>query len=138
MENMNTEITKKQKDEAISRIKKLNLHPNAVREFIEENKLNLSERGMLYWLDETELDMIDEWQKETGNLVYHVIKNNMEFGLCYSLLYVSVSEDEWEDDNYDLDDGYPLVFVMNVDDEFCSEYGSIGIKPFMGGVIRTA
>lgn len=138
MENMDMDITSKQKDEAISRIKKLNLHPNAVREFIEENKLNLSERGMLYWLGETELAMIEEWQKETGNLAYHIIKNRLEFGTCYSILYVSKYVDEWEDDNYDLDDGYPLAYVMNVDDEFSSEYGSIGIKSMFGGVIRTA
>lgn len=134
----NIEMRIKQELEAEARIKKLNLHPNAVREFIEEKKLNLSERGILFWLNDEEKQMVRTWEDETGNIVYHVIKNNMEFGLCYSFLYVSQNEEEWEDDNADLDDGYPLVYVMNVDDDFCSEYGSIGIKPFFGGIIRTA
>jgi hypothetical protein len=134
----NIEMRIKQELEAEERIKKLNLHPNAVKEFMEGRKLNLSERGMLYWLNDDEEQMVREWEDETGNIVYHVIKNNLEFGLCYSFLYVSKNEDEWADDNVDLEDGYPLVYVKNVDDDFSSEYGSIGIKSFMGGVIRTA
>ena len=29
-------------------------------------------------------------------VVFHVIKNQMEFGLCYSILYVSTYKEEWE------------------------------------------
>lgn len=134
----NIEMRIKQELEAEKRIKMLNLHPNAIKEFKEGHKLNLSEKGILFWLNEEEEKMVRAWEDETGNIVYHVVKNNMEFGLCYSLLYVSDNEEEWEDDNADLAEGYPLVYVMNVDDDFCSEYGSIGIKPFFGGVIRTA
>lgn len=134
----NIEMRIKQELEAEERIKKLNLHPNAVKEFLEGRKLNLSERGMLYWLNDDEEKMVRSWEDETGNIVYHVIKNNMEFGLCYSFLYVSKYEEEWEDDNIDLEDGYPLAFVKNVDDDYSSEYGAIGISPRFGGIIRTA
>lgn len=134
----NIELRIKQEMEAETRIKKLNLHPNAVKEFVEGRKLNLSERGMLFWLNEDEEKMVRLWEEETHNIVYHIIKNNTEFGLCYSFLYVSKYEEEWADDNYDLDEGYPLAFVKNVDDDFSSEYGSIGIKSMFGGVIRTA
>jgi hypothetical protein len=37
-----------------------------------------------------------------------------------------------------LKDGYACAYVMNLDDEWCSEFGSIGIKPQFGGVVRTA
>lgn len=134
----NIEMRIKQELEAEARIKKLNLHPNAIKEFVEGRKLNLSERGMLFWLNEDEEKMVRLWEEETGNIVYHIIKTDTVFGLCYSFLYVSKYEEEWEDDNYDLDEGYPLAFVKNVDDDYSSEYGSIGIKPFLGGVIRTA
>ena len=136
MENIEMRIA--QELEAEKRIKMLNIHPNAVKEFIEEKKLNLSEKGILFWLADEEKQMIREWEDTTGNIAYHIIKNRLEFGLCYSILYVSKYQDEWESDVYDLKEGYPIAYVMNVDDDFCSEYGSIGIKPFFGGLLRTA
>lgn len=134
-----SEIAQAQVTEALLRMKKLDLHENVIKEFYENGKLNLSEHvGLLYWLNEQEEKMVREWEEETGNIVYHVIKNHMEFGLCYSFLYVSEDVDEWEMDNECLLQGYPLVYVKNVDDESCSEYGSIGIKPNVGGLMRTA
>lgn len=133
-----TELAAAQATEVVLRMKKLKLHSNVIKEFIGEGKLNLSERGILFWLDDEEQKMVQDWQEKTGNMVYHVIKNNMEFGLYYSFLYVSKYQDEWEMDNDDLEEGYPLVYVMNVTDDQCSEYGYIGIKPMFGGVMRTA
>ena len=127
-----------QKYEALLRMKKLGIHENAIREFKEEGKLNLSERGFLFWLNEEEEKFIRDWERKTENVVYHVIKNVYEeIGLCYSLLYVSKSVDEWEMDNEDLEEGCPIVYVLNRTIEDFSEYGSIGIKPMFGGVVRT-
>lgn len=43
------------KKEAISRMLRLGLHPNAVQEFKKEGKLNRSEGpGLLYWLTDEE------------------------------------------------------------------------------------
>lgn len=137
-------IIEAQKAEALLRMKKLDIHENAIREFKEEGKLNLSEPGLgnrigvLYWLNEQEQEMVEEWQKKTGNMVYHVIKNHLEFGLCYSLLYVSTDPEDWEYDNRDMEDGIQYAYVKNVTDDWCSEYGTIGIRPAFGGVVRTA
>lgn len=79
-----------------------------------------------------------EWEEETGNIVYHVIMNRFEFGLCYSFLYVSQHADEWGLDNENLKEGHPLVYVKNKDDNSLSEYGYIGIKPSFGGLMRIA
>ena len=133
-----TEIGQAQVTEALLRMKQLKIHENAIKEFYDSGKLNLSENGILYWLDEKEQKIIKEWEKKTGNMVYHVIKNYMEFGLCYSFLYVSKNNEEWERDNEELADGFPFVYVKNVNDDWCSEYGSIGITPKWGGVVRTA
>ncbi len=134
-----TDVRAAQVTEALRRMKKLNLHENVIREFREEGKLNRSESqmGSLYWLDEAEEKMVRDWEKETGNVVYHVIKTPMEFGLCYSLLYVSTYTDEWEMDNEDVEAGAPCVYVLNADDPLCSEYGSIGIAKRFGGLVRT-
>lgn len=71
-------------------------------------------------------------------MVYFVIKNRFEFGLCYAFLYVSKQADEWIYDNEDLCDGCPYAYVKNIDDECCSEYGRIGIREFFGSLVRIA
>ena len=140
-------IAEAQKAEALLRMKKLDLHENAIREFKEEGKLNLSEGrslygkvpvGVLYWLNEEEQKMVTEFEKEYGGKVYHVIKSNTTFGLLYSLLYVSKNPDDWERDNADLEEGYAFVYVKNATDDFLSELGEIQIKPAFGGVVRVA
>lgn len=128
-----------QKQEAIERMKMLKLSPNIIKEFEKENTLNLSENGgILYWLDSDQQAIVDEFETEHDALVYHVIHNFTEFGGLYSLLYVSKHEEEWETDREDLKDGYAFVYVKNVDDNWCSKFGSICIKPQYGGLVRTA
>ena len=134
----NVSLLEQQKAEAVKRMEKLKLIENVIYEFEEKNVLNRSERGILYWLTDEEKDLVKTWEKETGNLVYHVIRNKMEFGLCYSLLYVSQNVEEWAYDNEDLNEGFPFVYVINVDDMECSEYGRIGVQNFFGGLLRTA
>lgn len=134
----NINLKEKQKVEADARIKILKLFPTAETEFIEEGKLNLSECGMLFWLNEQEQELVDNWEEETGNLVYHIIKTKTEFGLLYSFLYVSKREEEWETDLEELKEGYPVAYVHNANDEYCSEYGGICIKSVFGGVMRIA
>lgn len=134
-----TQIRQAQVTEALIRMKRLDLAENVIEEFHKNGKLNLSEIcGILYWLNDEENKMVHEWEEKTGNIVYHVIKNNMEFGLCYSFLYVSPNTEEWVLDDKALEEGFPLVYVLNVDDKDCSEYGSIGIKSNIGGVVRVA
>ena len=93
---------------------------------------------ILYELSDQEAYFVREWEEDSGNMVYHVIQNRMEFGLCYSFLYVSKDTEEWVYEQADLDEGFPLVYVLNADIPDYSEYGSIGIKPIYGAVLRTA
>jgi hypothetical protein len=128
-----------QKQEALARMAMLHLHQNVVREFEGEGKLNISEKnGMLFWMNDEQAKMIEEWERESGNLVYHIIHSFTEFGELYSLLYVSTHEEEWELDREDLKDCYTLAYVKNVSDNYCSEYGNIGVKPSFGGLVRVA
>lgn len=120
------------KKEAISRMKMLKLHPTIIKEFSNKGILNLSLNAALYYLNEEQLARVKEFKKEYGGLVYHVIQN----GQMLSFLYVSKHQEEWEDDRYDLEEGFPFVYVANMTDESCSEFGSIGIRPCVGGVLR--
>ena len=129
----------KQRTEALKRMELLKLHENVIDDFKELSLLNQSELGgILYWVEGEMEKKIREWEEKTGNLVYHVIHDYTEFGELLSLLYVSTYEDEWETDREDIQDGYALAYVMNLTDDWCSEYGSIGIRPQWGGVVRTA
>ena len=129
----------KQRTEALKRMELLKLHENVIDDFKEISLLNQSELGgILYWVEGEMEKKIREWEEKTGNLVYHVIHDYTEFGELLSLLYVSTYEEEWETDREDIQDGYALAYVMNLTDDWCSEYGSIGIRPQWGGVVRTA
>lgn len=128
-----------QKQEAIHRMKMLNLHGNVLREFEQEDRLNMSEYGgFLYWLDSDQQAVVDEFEAEWNALVYHVIHSYTSIGEMLTLLYVSNYPEEWEYDRLDLADGYPLAYVKNLDDPYLSEIGSVGIECRIGGLIRTA
>ncbi len=127
-----------QKQEAIARMKKLDIYAPAITEFEKENLVNKSEHGgILYWLDENEQEMVKEFEEEYGAMVYHIIHNYTNFGELYSLLYVSKDKDEWDYDNDDLNHNICLAYVKNLDEDAFSEFGSIGIKSQFGGLVRT-
>lgn len=127
-----------QKQEAIQRMKKLDIYSQTIREFEKENIVNKSEHGgILYWLDENEQEFVKEFEEKYNATVYHVIHNYTEFGELYSLLYVSQHKEEWDFDNEDLENGYCLAYVKNIEEDAFSEFGSIGIKSQFGGLVRT-
>lgn len=131
-------MKEKMKEEAISRMKFLKLYSNVIREFSNSGKLNfsLSLNGALYYLNDKQLARVQEFEQQYHTLVYHVIHNYIQFGELLSFLYVSQHTEEWKHDRNDLEEGYPLVYVANLTDELCSEFGHIGIRPCVGGVIR--
>ncbi len=133
--------TKEQmKQEALARMKLLKLHPNVIKEFKEEDKLNYSMgmHGILYWATDEIGEVVQKFKNQTGYLVYHVINNNTEIGRMLTLLYVSTEMEEWNADKQDLQEGCPLAYVENLTYPDCSEFGSVGVKSLNGGVVRTA
>lgn len=124
------------KDEAIKRMKLLQLHPNVIKEFQDENKLNKSEygKGILYWIKDEEQQLVNEFQKEhKGYLVYHIIKTEtVDFGTVYDLLYVTPYEDEWSSEKEELKDNWIYSYTVT---EF-AECGLIKVKCINGGLAR--
>lgn len=127
-----------QKAEALKRMKKLELHQNVIKEFEQEGKLNISEKGVLFWLNEEQKKYVHEFEKESDNLVFHIIHSFTEFGELYTMLYVSKHQEEWERDIEDIDNDICCAYVKNISDDWCSEYGYIGFKKFIGGLVRVA
>ena len=123
--------------EAIERMKMLKLDKCCIETFTKDKVWESEGYGALYEVNEKEQKIIDKFEKTyEGCLVYHMIHNKFEFGECYSILYVSKNKDEWQRDKDDIKDGYVFAYVENIDDDWCSEFGSIAIKPSFGGLVR--
>ena len=123
--------------EAIKRMKLLKLDNSCIEAFVKGKVWESEGYGALYEVNQKEQELIDNFEKNHPNcLVYHMIHNVFEFGECYSMLYVSGDKEEWEQDKQDIKDGYTFAWVENVDLDWCSEFGSIAIKPSFGGLIR--
>ena len=128
----------RKKQEALDRMKMLNLYPNIIKEFQQDNTVNMSELGFLYWLTDEQKEYVSEFETEHDALVYHVIHNYTEFGELLTFFYVSDQEEEWEYDRADLKDGYACAYVKNLDEDAFSEFGSVAFKEQFGGLVRTA
>lgn len=126
------------KQEALARMKVLDLHKNIIKEFDKENIVNMSEHGYLYWLTDEQKQYVSEFEEEYNALVYHVIHNYTEVGEMLTFLFVSDYKEEWEMDREDLQSGIVCAYVKNLSVDWCSEFGSVGIKPQYGGLLRTA
>ena len=128
----------RKKQEALDRMKMLNLYPNIIKEFQQDNTVNMSELGFLYWLTDEQKEYVSEFETEHDALVYHVIHNYTEFGELLTFFYVSDQEEEWGYDRADLKDGYACAYVKNLDEDAFSEFGSVAFKEQFGGLVRTA
>lgn len=128
------------KQEALVRMNILKLYPNVSHDFVIEDKLNFSAygRGILYWLTDEMRELVKDFEETYGFLVYHIIDDNTVVGRLITLLYISTEKEEWPTDQQDLRDGCPMAYVINRDCDAFSEFGTVGVKPINGGVVRTA
>lgn len=133
--------TKEQmKQEALARMKLLGLQYNVVRDFEAKEKIyySLGALGLLYLAFGGVVEVVQKFENQTGYLVYHVIDNDTSIGHMLTLLYVSTNMEEWAADRHDIQEGCPLAYVENMTYPDCSEFGSVGVRPANGGVVRTA
>ena len=142
---------------ALKNLRTIKVHPEVIQQFDEDvNNVWCSERqrlgamrfGILYdttqpnYTYEKEIKAALAYVREQGDLPYHVIQTNMEFGNTFAVLYISHDEEEesaiTQDNLISKEYGYrTYAYVYNADDDDCSEYGGIAIKEAGGGIIRT-
>lgn len=133
------------KKEAIKRLGMLDIIPDVLSDF-KQGVIHVSEHmnfgrmpvGVLFWANEERKSFIEQFEKKYNVVVYHAIFTPCVFGDCLSLLYVSNDKSEWQRERNDLKCGIPFVYVWNMTDDFCSEFGCIGIRCSGGGIVRTA
>lgn len=147
---MEQDLKQLQKIEAIERLKilqdKFELLERVTKKFEKEDTLYYSEYvnkqcpAILYWINNKENyeKAIKQLEKEHNILVYHAILTRTTFGTLLTLLYVSANQDEWKRDRDELTEGLPCAYVMNLNDDNCSEFGCVQIASAKGGITRLA
>lgn len=129
-----------QKECAISAMKALDIYKPYIKKFEKDGTVTLFERFGGYYIDEYQepelLKLIKAFEESSGSLVYAVTHEMTEFGELYDFLIISKYEEEWESILEDIKDHYAFAYVYNKDNEYCSEYGTITVKSFGGGIAR--
>ena len=133
-------ITKENKKiKALKFLKQLGIYAPYIEGFRERDEVCYFEYfgGYWAWQDEELMAKIKEIEEEYNCMVYAITHDYTEFGECYSFLLVTDYEEEWD---YLFEKSgnefYVFAYVWNKDDEWCSEFGTIGIKSFGGGIKR--
>lgn len=138
---MNTTREAKHK-EAVSVLDSFGIYKPYIKAFDKDETVCFFENYAGYWARQEPqlLEKIKEFEQEHDALVYAVTHELFEFGDCYSFLFVSDYEDEWgrEYIGTQPDERYVDAYVWNATDDTFSEFGTIGIKCFGGGIKRIA
>lgn len=129
-------MKEKQMKEALNRMVTLQMSRQCINAFKNGKVWESEGMGALYEVNEDEQKIIDEFESKYNGLVYHMIHNMTEFGELYTILYVSKDVTEWNADRNDLEDGLAFAYVKNVTDDWCSEFGTVSIRPSIGGLVR--
>lgn len=136
----------KQKQEAIRRMKALKIMPQVIEDFKNNDRVYYSERqnamfnAVLYWLDNHDeyVQIVKDFEKEHKALVYHCQLTHTRDGDLLSLFYVSKYENLWNVDKYNIENKEVFAYVHNMEYPWDSDFGYIGVRPSMGGIVRTA
>ena len=132
-------MKQQQKAKAIEIMKQMDIYKPYIDGFKNENKVCFFEQFGGFWVyQEPEVEAkMKELENEYGCTVYAITHEFTHFGECYSFLLVSKYEEEWdmlvtsEKNNH-----YAFAYVWNKDDDYCSEFGTVVVKSFGGGIKR--
>lgn len=129
-------MKEKMKQEAIERMKMLDISPKAIEVFEETEEIGLSVAPLsICGIIPEYKKLINEWEEETECVVYHAIYNGAAVGALLTILFVSDDEEEWALDREDIKSGYPMAYVFNLDIPEFSEFGAISVES-VNGVLR--
>ena len=129
------------KEKAIEILKQLDIYKPYIDGFREEDKVCFFENFGGFWIDQEPeaYRKMQEIEQKHGCKVYAVTREYTEFGECWSYLIVTAYPEEWDDLVYKNGNMFcAFAYVWNKDDEWCSEFGNVGVRSFGGGLKRVA
>lgn len=135
---MTLDITK-QKDKAIELMKQMDIYKPYIKGFQEKGMVCFFERFGGYWVfqDRELMAKINAIENRYKCLVYAVTHEFTEFGECYSLLIVTAYPEEWATLVQSKGNKHvAFAYVWNKDDDWCSEFGTVVVQSFGGGIRR--
>ena len=127
------------KEQAIKYLKQLDIYKPYIDGFEKEDHVCVFERFAGFWVyqyPEIEAKM-KAIEKEFGCTVYAITHEFMQFGECYSFLFVSKYKEEWNTllrSNKNIHSA--VAYVWNKSDDWCSELGDVSVKSGLGGITR--
>jgi hypothetical protein len=129
------------KAKALKLMKEMDIYKDYIDEFESSDKVCFFERfGGYYVEDETELaNKIKSIESRYKCMVYAITHEYADFGECYSFLVVTNYREEWDDLVYSNGNEHSaFAYVWNKTDNDCSEFGSVLVQSFGGGIRRIA
>ena len=130
-----------QQEKAIEILKQMDIYTPYIKGFQEKGMVCFFERFGGYWAYQNkELSAkIKKIEQKYGCLVYAVTHDYSSIGEMYSLLLITKYPKEW-DGLVETDGNIHTCFayVWNKDDDWCSEFGSVMVQSFGGGIRRIA
>ncbi len=130
------------KQKAIELLNKLDIYKPYIDGFVKNNQVCFYEGYGGYWVDqEPEVEKkMKELEQRHNCTVYAITHEYLEFGECYSFLLVTDYKCEWKTLVESIGNNRFCAFsyVWNKDYEYDSEFGSIGVQCFGGGIKRIA
>ena len=137
MKDMNTA----KKEKAIQLLKEMDIYKPYIKGFEEKGTVCFFENYGGFWIDqEPELyAKMKEIEKKFSCLVYAVTHEFTPFGECYSFLIVTDYRSEWKTLMYTEGSKHTAFeYGWNKEDDCSSEFGSVMIQSFGGGIRRIA
>lgn len=137
MKDMNTA----KKEKAIQLLKEMDIYKPYIKGFENSGRVCFFENYGGFWIDqEPELyAKMKEIEKKFSCLVYAVTHEFTPFGECYSFLIVTYYRSEWKTLMYTEGSKHTaFAYVWNKDDDWSSEFGSVMVQSFGGGIRRIA
>lgn len=132
--------TKEQrKEQAVKLLEQLDIYKPYINGFKQNDKVCFYERFAGFWVyQEPEIEKkMQEIEKEYDCTVYAITHEFTEFGECYDFLIVPNYKSEWKYLIYKNGNAFnAYAYVWNKTDDYCSEFGTIGIRSFGGGITR--
>ena len=132
-------MEQKQKAKAIEIMKQMDIYKPYINGFEKQDKVCFFEQFGGFWVyQEPEVEAkMKELQKKYGCMVYAITHEYTQFGECYSFLIVSKYKEEWDRCVVsEKNKHYAFAYVWNKDDDWCSEFGTVVVQSFGGGIKR--
>ena len=134
------ELREKQKEQALKILKQLDIYRPYIKGFKDKGDVCWFENYAGFWAyqDEELMAKIREFEQEHNALVYAVSHDYTSYGECFSLLYISQYEEDWDYTIQHIEQNkyYVASYVWNKTDDWCSEFGDIAIISAFGGIKR--